>query len=203
MKILFQFLLIISLSGFVFGQINAIEKTQKLVAEIVEKSYPELKGERIEVKSFTSKSDYFQSRFSFAKFLTFRRMNYIIFVNPKVYELNAPENGVRAILAHEIGHILYYSRKNRFQLLGLINLSTKGFTQKFERRTDLEAIKRGYGEGLIAYRNWLYANIPAKNIDAKKRNYFTPEEISAIMKQPEKIAGWQKNAPKNLTEINK
>ncbi len=203
MKIIFQFLLIIFLGGFVFGQINAIEKTQKLVAEIVEKSYPELKDKRIEVKSFKSESDYFQSRFSFEKFLTFRRMNYIIFVNPKVYELNAPENGIRAILAHEIGHILYYSRKNRVQLLGLINLSTKGFTQKFERRTDLEAIKRGYGEGLIAYRNWLYEHIPAKNIESKKRNYFTPEEISAIMKQPEKIEGWQKNVPKNLTEINK
>jgi hypothetical protein len=203
MRFIFQGLLIISLVGFAFGQTNAIEKTQKIVAEIVEKSYPELKDKRIEIKSFASKSDYFQSRFTFGRFLTFRRMNYIIYVNPKVYELNAPENGVRAILAHEIGHILYYSRKNRVQLLGLVNLSTKDFTQKFERRTDLEAIKRGYGEGLIAYRTWLYENIPLKSVDAKKRNYFTPEEVSAIMKRPEKIAAWQKNVPKNLAEINK
>ncbi len=203
MRFIFQCLLIISLFGFVVGQTNSIERTQKLVAEIIEKSYPELKDKRIEIKSFASKSDYFQSRFSFGRFLTFRRMNYIIYVNPKVYELNAPENGVRAILAHEIGHILYYSRKNRVQLLGLVNLSTKGFTQKFERRTDLEAIRRGYGEGLIAYRTWLYENIPMKSVDVKKRNYFTPEEISAIMKQPEKIAVWQKNVPKNLSEINR
>lgn len=203
MRFIIQCLLIICLFGFVVGQTNSIERTQKLVAEIVEKSYPELKDKQIEIKKFVSKSDYFQSRFSFGRFLTFRRMNYIIYVNPKVYELNAPENGIRAILAHEIGHVLYYSRKNRVQLLGLVNLSTKGFTQKFERRTDLEAIKRGYGVGLIAYRNWLYENIPMKSVDAKKRNYFTPEEISAIMKQPEKIAVWQKNVPKNLSEINR
>lgn len=203
MKIVFQILLIISLVGSVFGQTNPIEKTQKIVAEIIEKSYPELINERVKVQKFKSDSDYFQSRFSFTRFLTFRRPEYIIFVNPKVYELNAPENGVRAIIAHEIGHILYYSRKNHFQLLGLVNLSTAGFTQKFERRTDLEAIKRGYGEGLMAYRNWLYEHIPANKVAAKKRNYFTPEEILAIMKQPEKIDGWKKKVPKNLSEINK
>jgi hypothetical protein len=203
MKFMLQILLIVSFAGFIFAQTEAIEKTQKLVTEIVEKSYPELKDKQIEVKTFSSKSDYFQSRFSFGRFLTFQRMNYIIFVNPKVYELDAPENGIRSILAHEIGHILYYSRKNRLQLLGLVNLSTKTFTQKFERRTDLEAIKRGYGEGLIVYRTWLYEHIPLKSVDAKKQNYFTPKEISAIMKQPEKIAFWQKNVPKNLAEINK
>jgi hypothetical protein len=203
MKIIHHFLLIVLLAGFVSAQTEAIEKTRKIVAEIVAKSYPELQNESIEIKKLVSESDYFQSRFSFGRYLTFRRMKFIIFVNPKVYELNAPENAVRSIVAHEIGHILYYSRKNRLQLLGLVNLSTKRFTQNFERRTDLEAIKRGYGEGLIAYRIWLYEHIPTKNIDVKKRNYFTPEEIQAIMKRPEMIASWQKHVPKTLSEINK
>jgi hypothetical protein len=203
MKIVHHFLLIVLFVGLVSAQTDAVEKTQKMVAEIVAKSYPELQNESIEVKQFESESDYFQSRFSFGRFLTFRRMKYIIFVNPKVYELNAPESGVRAILAHEVGHILYYSRKNRLQLLGLVNLSTKGFTRTFERRTDLEAIKRGYGEGLIAYRIWLYEHIPLKNVDAKKRDYFTPEEIAAIVKRPENIDYWQKHVPKSLADINK
>jgi hypothetical protein len=167
----------------VFGQIDSVAITRQYVSEIIEKSFPELKNKKIEIKTFSSDSDYFQSRFTVGRFLTFRTLRYVIFVNPSVYERNAPENGIRAILAHEISHIAYYVRKNRLQLLGLVALLGDDFTRKFERRTDLEAISRGYGLGLIAYRNWLYKNIPPKKLKAKKRNYMTPEEIEIELKK--------------------
>jgi hypothetical protein len=170
-----------------FAQIDSIAITRQYVSEIVERSFPELKNKKIEIKTFSSESDYFQSRFKFCRFLTFRELRYVVFVNPKVYERNAPENGIRAILAHEISHIAYYASKNRLQLLGLVALVGDNFTRKFERRTDLEAISRGYGLGLIAYRNWLYENIPAKNLKAKKRNYLTPEEIEIELKKLKKF----------------
>jgi hypothetical protein len=165
------------------AQIDPVSKTQKMANEIVDKSFPELKDKVIDVKTFSSKSDYFQSRFTFVRFLTFRELKYVIYVNPKVYERNAPENGIRSILAHEICHIAYYVRKNRFQLFGLVALVRENFTRKFERRTDLDAISRGYGTGLIEYRKWLYENIPSKTVAAKKRNYLTPEEIESELEK--------------------
>jgi hypothetical protein len=137
--------------------------------------------------------------------LTFQKMHYIILVNPQFFVKNAPENGIRSILAHELAHVLYYAERSRFELLGLIKLSSKDFAQKFERGADLEAMARGYGEGLIEYRKWLYQNIPPKNLEEKKRNYFSPEEIELmleILKQsPKALEKWRKNVPRNQTEI--
>lgn len=184
---------------------KAVAKTTRIVAEIVENSYPELQNARITVKTFRSRSDYFRSRFSLARFLTFRKLHFIIFVNPQVFEKNAPPEGVRAIIAHELAHAAYYRRHNRFELFGLISLKSKSYAARFERGADLQAIKRGYGAGLIEYREWLYQNIPVRNVAAKKRDYFSPAEIDliteAIKEKPDTIDYWIKNVPRSLSEI--
>ena len=197
--------MLLSFPPMIFSQ-NAIEKTQNYLREIIEKSYPELKNEKISVKIFQSDSNYFKSQFSFSRYLMFQKLNYTIFVNPEVYQRNAPETAVRAILAHELAHVLYYKRKNRLELLGLVSLTDNSFNAKFERKTDLEAIVRGYGEGLKMFREWLYQNVPAKNLEAKKRDYFSPNEIDLILellqKKPEIINVWRKRVPRNLKEIS-
>lgn len=183
----------------------AVAETARLVAEIVNASFPELKNASIEIKTFHSRADFFRSRFSVSRFLTFRKLHYLIFVNPQVFEKNAAPEAVRAIIAHELAHVAYYRRHNRFELLGLIALSSKSFTARFERAADLQAIKRGYGAGLKIYREWLYRNIPAEKIHAKRRDYFSPEEIDlltvAIREKPALLNFWLKNVPRNLTEI--
>lgn len=184
-------------------QNEAVEKTDKFVSAVINNSFPELEKAKIKIKTFESESNYFKAQFSYTRYLTFQKMRYTIYVNPEVYRRAAPETGIRAILAHELAHILYYRRKNRLQFFGLLSLTDKSFTAKFERKADLEAISRGYGNGLIEYRNWLYKNIPAKVLQEKKRNYFSPEEIRAIMKKPEKIDFWRKNVPRNLEDISK
>ena len=185
--------------------VEAVEKTRKIVGEIIERSYPELKTAKIEIKPFASDSNYFKSQFSIPRFLTFRKISYVIFVNPEVFRRTAPDDAVRAILAHELAHILYYQRKNRFELIGLAALADKSFTAKFERRADLEAIKRGYGSGLKSYREWLYQNIEPKTVEAKKRDYFSPAEIDSILRilreKPEMIDNWRKRVPRSLKEI--
>ncbi len=186
-----------------FGQLPAqtdiIQKTREIVREVIEKSYPELKNKQIEIKAFKSESDYFQARFSFFKYLTFQKMRYVIFVNPKVFERSQPSTGIQSIIAHELAHILYYAERNRFELLGLVKLSSKAWVRKFERRADLESIARGYGGGLIEYRKWLYQNVPPKKLEEKKRNYFSPEEIELMLEmlkqKPALIEYWRKNVP--------
>lgn len=180
---------------------SAVEKTRKILSEIVGKSYPELTDEKIKVETFESADTFFKARFSIARFLTFRRINYVIFVNPKIFQSNISDHAIIAILAHELAHILYYDEKKRFELFGLAGLLDKSFTAKFERKADLQAIRRGYGEGLIMYREWLYAHIPEKSLAEKKRDYFSPDEIRAIMEKPEKIDFWLKNVPRKLSDI--
>lgn len=182
----------------------AVAETTRLIAEIVDASFPELHGAKFSVKIFHSRSDYFRSRFSFGRFFTFRKLHFIIFVNPLVFERNAPIQGIRAIIALELAHTAYYKRHNRFELFGLIGLKSKSFT-RFERGADLQAIKHGYGAGLKQYREWLYQNIPAEKISAKKRDYFSPAEIELILEvlkdNPKLIDFLIKRVPRNQVEI--
>lgn len=186
---------------------EAIEKTRQIISGIINDSYSEIKIKKIEIKTFESDKNYFKARFSYSRFLTFQKMRHIIYVNPKVFKLKTSENAIRSILAHELAHVLYYTEKNRFELIGLISLTSGEFTAQFERKADLEAIKRGYGEGLIEYRNWLYQNIPNNDIKSKKRNYFSPDEIKLILKiikdKPQMFKIWRKKIPKNIYEIKK
>jgi hypothetical protein len=204
--IIFLAAAVLTFPGNAFSQPpETVEQTKRIVAEIVEESFPELRRTNIEIKTFRSASNFYKSQFSIARFLTFRKLGYVILVNPEVYRLAAPADGIRAILAHELAHLLYYKRKTRFQLLGLARLAGRDFTSDFERKADLETIARGYGEGLKAYRKWLYENIPAKEIEAKKRNYFAPDEIDSILRilrdKPEMLGVWRKRAPRNRQEI--
>ena len=207
--IIFQIMLFIAFIAFpqLIKANDAVEKTQKIIAEIVDKSYPELKNATIEVKTFESDSDYFRSKFSMSRYLTLQKMRYIIFVNPQVFQKNAPENGIRSIIAHELAHALYFKEHNRFELMGLVGLSKKSYTAKFERGADLEAISRGFGTGLKEYRAWLYQNIPPKKLEEKKRNYFSPTEIDLILEilqqNPAKIDEWRKRVPLGENDLRR
>ncbi|GEM_PF-798656 len=184
---------------------TAIQQTERLIREIIKASYPELANTDVRVKTFSSKSDYFRSSFSFQRFLFGVKMRYVIKVNPRLFDLNAPADGIRAILAHELGHLYDFKRKNRLRLFGLVRLASKSYTARFERWTDLQAIARGYGDGLKAYRIWLYVNIPADKLTEKSRNYFSPEEIDLLqakLKQnPALLQRWLSHVPMSLDEI--
>ncbi|MFN0111377.1 MAG: hypothetical protein ACKVZH_21140 [Blastocatellia bacterium] len=184
-----------------------IEKVRRVVEEVKTASFPQLRNSEIKIKLFNSPSDYFQSQFTFTSFLFGKRLRCLLLVNRKVFADGIPEDGLRAVIAHELGHALYYESRNRLKLIGLVRLVGKGFNARFERATDLEAITRDYAEGLKSYRRWLYARIPANKLTEKKRNYFSPEEIDAIQlklhAQPELLKRWLRHPPRSLAEIEK
>src|SRR5690349_20419893 len=78
---------------------------ERLVREVRSSSYPELARKDIRIAWFTSRADYFQARFSLARFLTGRRMRYVVRVNRSPVLLDAPAEARRAIVAHELAHI--------------------------------------------------------------------------------------------------
>jgi hypothetical protein len=129
----------------------------RLVQQVTHSSYPELERMPVRLQPFKSDSDYFEARFS----LLSTRMTYVMRVNTSSILLTCSEDARRAIIAHELAHILYYSRRSRLRLFGLARLLRAQSRARFEREADAEAIRRGYAEGLKQYRNWLYQHVPA------------------------------------------
>lgn len=176
-----------------------------VLGEIQAQAYPELAKKEIRVRAFRSKSDYFKTGFSLWRFFLFQRMRYYVKVNPEVFARDAPANGVCAILGHEMAHVADLSNGNRIRLFRLVKLLSSSYTVRFERRADLEAIRRGFGPGLIVYRNWVYKNIPPSTLEQKKRNYFSPQEITSILDlaraNPQLFESWKRKVPLNETEI--
>ncbi len=178
-----------------------------LARQVREASFPELARVRFQVSDFHSQNDYFRTRFSLPRFFFLLPMRYSVQVNPRLFAEQAPALGVCAILAHELSHLTALSRGNRIRRFGLVRLISGRYTARFERQTDLEAIHRGYGEGLKAYRNWVYAHIAPDKVAEKKRRYFSPEEIDAIEQRlrehPEILTYWRKHVPLDLAEVQK
>jgi hypothetical protein len=113
---------------------------------------------------------------------------------------------VRSILAHELAHVDELKRGKRIRLFRLAALLSRSGSARFERRADLNAIVRDYGSGLKVYRSWLYKHIPPEKITEKRRDYFSPEEIDAIMaaasQRPDLFDYWIHHVPMNLAAIH-
>jgi hypothetical protein len=184
-----------------------MDRAEAVLQSVRAAAFPELSHTVIRVREFHSSGDYFRTRFSVARYASLRKMRFYLEVNPRVFELGAPAEAVRAIIAHELEHVLYLSRRNRISMLSLARLASAKYTTRFERGADLGAIGRGYGSGLIVYRQWLYQHIPPGALAAKRRDYFSPEEISAIQsiiqKHPETLSYWSKHVPLSIEDINK
>ena len=99
------------------------------------------------------------------------------------------EGARRAIVAHELAHLAYYAKGNRLHLLGLWRFADKGFRERFEKRADVDALRRGYGQGLKEYRIWLYEHVPPSALMEKKRDYLSPDEIDALERPTRKDPG--------------
>jgi hypothetical protein len=185
------------------GEANdSIATVRPEIQRVGRSSFPDLR-----VRAFRSQSDYFRTRFSWSRFLLLMRMRYFVDFNPALLQRQAPSDGTCAIMAHELAHVASLSRGNRIRRLGLIRLISERYTVKFERGADLEAIHRGYGDGLKAYRTWVYSHIPPDRLQQKLRTYFSPEEITAIQvklqEQPDLFEYWKRHVPTNLQEIQR
>lgn len=184
---------------------TGVDAIDALLSALRKESFPELAHVDLGVRTFHSESDFFRTRFSLSRFVLLRPMRFYVAVNPDLFQRQAPSDGVCAILAHELSHVVSLSHNNRMHRFGLIRLLSKRYAAMFERRTDLEAIHRGYGDGLKSYRAWVYANIPLDRVPQKRRDYFAPGEIAAIQTKlqdnPDLFAYWAKHVPENVKQI--
>jgi hypothetical protein len=184
---------------------DSLTSEEQMVRDIIARSFPSLEGVDIRLKVFRSDSDYFRTSFSAVRFIAGVRMRYFVSVNPEWRRQGAPVEGVRSILAHELAHVDDLRHGKRIRLVRLAGLLSRARSASFERRADLSAIIRDYGSGLKAYRSWLYGHIPPEKFTEKRRDYFSPEEIDAIVaaatQRPDLLDYWIHHVPMNLADI--
>lgn len=168
-------------------------------------SFPQLKDAAITLREMRSDYIYFETRFTVSSFFLDRRLRYVIWFNREALIRQAPADGLRAIVAHELAHIDYFNRDSRMGLLALAQLLWASYNARFERSADIEAIALGYGPGLESYRRWLYRNVPPDRMEEKKRDYFSPEEIEAILQsvrqKPQIMETLSRCVPRDLVQI--
>jgi hypothetical protein len=177
---------------------------KSVIDDVRHASFPQLAAADITVHDLTSDFDYLQARFTVSSFFS-RKLQYMILFNQEAIRRQVPDDGLRAIVAHELAHINYYENQSRMGLLSLAGLLLPSFTTRFERRADLDAIALGYGPGLETYRRWLYRNIAQARTAEKKRDYYTPEEIKALLaaeaNHPGILRTFLRCVPLNLAQI--
>ncbi len=185
----------------------AMKEVAPLVDSVRAASFPQLKDVDITLHPMRSDYIYLEGRFTFTSFFLARRLRYMILFNPEAFARQVPPDGLRGIVAHELAHIDYFNRQSRMGLISLVGLLSAPFAARFERRADLEAIALGYGPGLESYREWLYRNIPASRMEEKKRDYFTPDEIEAILaaerRNPRIMGVFAACVPRGLADIDR
>ena len=105
---------------------------------------------------------------------------YVVRANPALLDDPPSAAAVGAILVHELKHTLDYSLMDTDELTSFgLWYGIAADVSEYERGTDEYALDLGCANGLKAYREWLYTHIPAEDVEQKRYDYFTPEEIDA------------------------
>ncbi len=146
--------------------------------------YPELKETPITFKRKNIKTTMAARPTGFQVFRRKGKRHYTIYINDfpsaKIHPDSAQFNAQVGVIGHELAHIADYENKSCFKLImnGLAYFH-KGFKRKFERKTDLSAIRHGlrwqcYDYSVFVYQ---YQHAPKEYIEFKKKIYLSPNEI--------------------------
>ncbi len=148
------------------------------LAQVRAANYPELSGFKIHLEGFESDHDFFKSSTQiFTVSEKPRDRVYLVLFNNQVLRDPPTREAIRAILAHELKHIVDYTHMTTWETAEFAVQYGLFPVAHYERATDLHALELGYAEGLKQYREWLYARVDLKTLALKKRNYYTPEQI--------------------------
>ncbi|HSR52876.1 MAG TPA: hypothetical protein VLV83_18785 [Acidobacteriota bacterium] len=174
-----------------------VRHSREVVQALLRQSFPELPSERLSFHPIDSDTTFFNSFFSFSEPFLKRHRTYHIGINPDLFEGQSlpPVEGIRGILCHELAHSLDYQRRTFFGLWGVLAIFLKSDSnRRFERWADLQAISRGCGAGLVAYRQWVYQQVSPQERERRQHVYLPPQHIEAV----EEV---RSNCPSAMSEL--
>ncbi len=173
----------LSLTAFAQPAENTLPKilearAMKIVAELVEESFPELLDIKLTPKAINNPSVFLATDIDALSILSGDR-EYTLYLNQNLMTQPISDLALKGILAHELVHFNDYEKMNAFELAVFYVriLADARFEAEYERATDLQSFERGYAIGIKAFRFWLYDQITPKAKALKEINYYTPAEI--------------------------
>lgn len=160
-----------------------VAQLQAILDEVRTKLLPEDADLSIRLVPRESETDFFASNLAGTTISDEPRLRaYWVQYNPAMFTDPPDRGAVLAILVHELGHVRDYTGMDTDTLVEFaLAYGLSDDNSAIERRTDLFAMQLGCAEGLVTYREWLYARL-VDHPDAlarKKHEYFTPEELRA------------------------
>jgi hypothetical protein len=122
------------------------------------------------------------------------KRKYYIFISEKFKisgqefkTLNVPSDVMTGWLGHELGHILDYQHRGKFNMIwfGLKYLYFKNHIIEAERAADTFAVNQGMEDYILKTKNFIlnHADIDEKYKKRIKRYYLSPEEIMQIVQE--------------------
>jgi hypothetical protein len=153
--------------------------------------YPELDSTKIIFKEAPKIKASLNARPTVGSILFRRRSKrtYVIRIKPATGDSMATFekvgfNGAVGVLGHELNHIVDYSNRGFFGILGrLFNYTNKKGKRKYEAEIDRMTIEKGLGWQLHDWEDYVLNKSDAKvKYKAYKRDiYYTPEEIITLI----------------------
>ncbi len=156
--------------------------------------YPELDSTRIVFKEAKIKAS-LNARPTIGSLLFRRRVNrkYVIRIKPNTGDSVATLsqvgfNGAVGVLGHELNHIIDYSNRSFFGILGrLFNYTNKKGKRRYEGEIDRMTVEKGLGWQLYDWEDYVLNKsiAKAKYKAYKKAVYFSPDELITIIEELE------------------
>lgn len=144
----------------------------------------ELQNIEISIEEFQSKNYFLQAKPEVGTLFNKRdKRRYFIMLNSSLYECSPSLTALEGILVHEFQHIVDYQQSALGKFIHFTKkyVLNKKFRANYEQETDMGAIFRGAGEGLIEFREWVYLRLSAKELKKKMEFYLSPVEIKYVM----------------------
>lgn len=158
---------------------------EKIVNQLVDEDFPELQDVKLVIKYFKSDAYYLATWIKpLHIFKKPSEREYILKINKSLFTCPPPPKALKAIMAHELQHIRDYTHMKAIKLLGLLKdmALSKKKRAKYERATDESVMEMGYARGIKGYRLWIYPLLSPKDLETKKRFYWTPDEVDTWLK---------------------
>ncbi|MBL4848984.1 MAG: hypothetical protein JKY65_25960 [Planctomycetes bacterium] len=182
-----------------------LKEVRRVLDDLIRTSYPELSRIRYVLYTFKSKTIRFRSNVRIRS-LFFGKRVYRIGVNRSVLADPPPPGALRAVLAHELAHTLYYHQRTRGQVIKTARIFFNRRAQiDFELATDLEAARRGFAGGLEEYRRWVEPRLPKAKAAGYAAKYYEAADFVLLGRvarsRPDLLLAWQPNPPRTRAEI--
>ncbi|WP_397447264.1 hypothetical protein [Polaribacter sp. R77954] len=162
--------------------------------------YPELKDVYIEFKLKKNiKKSTMQARPTFDSFFKSKKnRKFLILIseefkisNKKFSTLDIPDDIFIGWIGHELGHIMDYQDRNRWNLIwfGIKYLFSENHIVEAERAADRFAVNHKMENYILKTKNFIlnHAEISKVYKDRMKRYYLSPEEIMFLVEERDKM----------------